>query len=129
MSLITSYVLYFAIILNGTTSILTSESPIIKRWLIFLETNGVYDINIFLFYRMVPYGCLATGQELGLIEIVPNSQTIMAIQSHGGRAAAIQIKSSQLHNWIKFHNIERYLILNVLIPRSGFIIISKLIKY
>ena len=56
---------------------------------------------------MLPYGCLATGQDVGLIEAVRNSETIMKIQGKGGAKAALQMASRQLHNWIKMNNQDR----------------------
>lgn len=58
--------------------------------------------------RMIPYGCLSTGKDVGLIEIVTPAKTITAIQSRGGARAAIQMDSSQLHKWIKEKNATRY---------------------
>ena len=65
-------------------------------------------LNTFLIVcRMIPYGCLATGKDVGLIEPVYPSKTITAIQSQGGARAAIQMDSSQLHKWIKEKNADR----------------------
>ncbi|KAI8795508.1 phosphatidylinositol 4 5-bisphosphate 3-kinase catalytic subunit alpha isoform-like isoform X2 [Biomphalaria glabrata] len=58
--------------------------------------------------RLIPYGCLSTGKEVGVIEIVKNAKTITAIQSRGGTLSSIQIDSSQLHKWIKDQNPDRY---------------------
>ncbi|KAH9490074.1 Phosphatidylinositol 4,5-bisphosphate 3-kinase catalytic subunit alpha isoform [Bulinus truncatus] len=58
--------------------------------------------------RMIPYGCLSTGKEVGVIEIVKNAKTITAIQSRGGALSSIQIDSSQLHKWIRDQNPDRY---------------------
>ncbi|KAK7093438.1 phosphatidylinositol 4,5-bisphosphate 3-kinase catalytic subunit alpha isoform-like [Littorina saxatilis] len=57
---------------------------------------------------MIPYGCLATGKDVGLIELVKKAKTITAIQSRGGTRAAVQLDSSQLHKWIKEKNPDRY---------------------
>lgn len=54
--------------------------------------------------RMIPYGCLSTGKEMGLIEVVPAAKTVMAIQHRGGKAASMQLDSSQLHKWIRERN-------------------------
>ena len=56
---------------------------------------------------MTPYGCLSTGKDVGLIEAVRNSETIMKIQSQGGTKAALQMGSQQLHRWIKEKNKDR----------------------
>ncbi|XP_077998309.1 phosphatidylinositol 4,5-bisphosphate 3-kinase catalytic subunit alpha isoform-like [Glandiceps talaboti] len=54
--------------------------------------------------RMIPYGCLATGNRTGMVEVVRNSMTIFKIQRGGGLKGALQLNSSQLHNWIKDKN-------------------------
>ena len=40
-------------------------------------------------YRMIPYGCLSTGDQVGLIEVILNASTIAKIQkkSRGARGA------------------------------------------
>ncbi|KAH9421565.1 Phosphatidylinositol 4,5-bisphosphate 3-kinase catalytic subunit alpha isoform, partial [Dermatophagoides pteronyssinus] len=58
--------------------------------------------------RMLPYNCLATGDQVGLIEVVPHAKTVMSIQRVGGRKAALQIDSSKLHKWIREHNNDNY---------------------
>jgi len=57
--------------------------------------------------RLTPYMCLASGQDVGLIEGVRNSATIMRIQGKGGAGAAFQLQSKALHNWIKQNNQDR----------------------
>ena len=56
---------------------------------------------------MTPYGCLATGQDVRLIEHVRKSLTIMKIQERGGAKSTLQVASKSLHNWIKFNNADR----------------------
>ena len=58
--------------------------------------------------RMIPYGCLSTGKDVGVIEIVKRAMTITAIQSCGGTRAAVQLDSSQLYKWIKEKNPDRF---------------------
>lgn len=58
--------------------------------------------------KMLPYTCLATGKQVGMIEVVRNAKTVMNIQRCGGRMAAFQVDSSQLHKWIKEHNKDNY---------------------
>ncbi|KAL5015314.1 hypothetical protein ScPMuIL_009584 [Solemya velum] len=54
--------------------------------------------------RMVPYNCLATGKDLGLIEIVRKSETVMKIQKRGGTAGKLQADPAQLYKWICENN-------------------------
>ncbi|OON15239.1 phosphoinositide 3-kinase family, accessory domain protein, partial [Opisthorchis viverrini] len=48
---------------------------------------------------LVPYGCLATGPETGLIQAVRDAKTVMAIQRERLRAA-LQIDNTQLFKWL-----------------------------
>ncbi|XP_022335573.2 phosphatidylinositol 4,5-bisphosphate 3-kinase catalytic subunit delta isoform-like [Crassostrea virginica] len=51
--------------------------------------------------RLNPYGCIATGREEGMIEIVTHSMTISKIQlwyNHGA------FDKESLYEWLKFHN-------------------------
>lgn len=54
--------------------------------------------------RMMPYACLSTGKDVGMIEVVRNAKTVYGIQRQGGKLAAIQVDSTQLHKWIKEKN-------------------------
>ena len=54
--------------------------------------------------RMTPYSCLATGNQVGIIEVVRNSKTVFDIQKQASRLASMQIDSSQLFKWIRDHN-------------------------
>ncbi|XP_064459270.1 phosphatidylinositol 4,5-bisphosphate 3-kinase catalytic subunit alpha isoform-like [Ornithodoros turicata] len=54
--------------------------------------------------RMMPYACLSTGKHVGMIEVVRNARTVMNIQKKGGRMAAFQVDSTQLHKWIREKN-------------------------
>lgn len=54
--------------------------------------------------RMMPYACLATGKHVGIIEVVRNAKTVMGIQRKGGKMAAFQVDSTQLHKWIRDKN-------------------------
>jgi len=54
--------------------------------------------------RMMPYACLATGSQVGMIECVRNAKTVYQIQKSMSRLAAIQVDSTHLYKWIKEHN-------------------------
>ncbi|XP_064642424.1 phosphatidylinositol 4,5-bisphosphate 3-kinase catalytic subunit alpha isoform-like isoform X2 [Lineus longissimus] len=49
--------------------------------------------------RMTPYGCLSTGTDVGMIEVVRDAQTVMKIQKNT-MMAAIQLKNDVLYKWI-----------------------------
>jgi phosphatidylinositol-4,5-bisphosphate 3-kinase len=53
--------------------------------------------------RMTPYGCISTGNGVGLIEVVLNAETVSSIQiSFGGSTAAF--KDQPLEEWLQKHN-------------------------
>ncbi|XP_063064934.1 phosphatidylinositol 4,5-bisphosphate 3-kinase catalytic subunit delta isoform isoform X2 [Engraulis encrasicolus] len=55
--------------------------------------------------RMVPYGCLSTGNKTGLIEVVKNSDTIANIQrNNSNNAATAAFNKDALLNWLKSKN-------------------------
>jgi len=57
--------------------------------------------------RMTPYSCLATGTQVGVIEVVRDAKTVYKIQQESSRLAAMQVDSSQLYKWIRDHNKNR----------------------
>uniref|UniRef100_A0A8C5NGX4 phosphatidylinositol-4,5-bisphosphate 3-kinase n=1 Tax=Gouania willdenowi TaxID=441366 RepID=A0A8C5NGX4_GOUWI len=57
--------------------------------------------------RMIPYGCLSTGNKMGLIEVVKNSDTIANIQLNSSTSAATAaFNKDALLNWLKSKNPE-----------------------
>ncbi len=50
-------------------------------------------------HRMVPYGCLSTGDQVGMIEVVLEATTIAKIQKKKGARGAFDKKL--LFNWLK----------------------------
>uniref|UniRef100_A0A665UAK8 phosphatidylinositol-4,5-bisphosphate 3-kinase n=1 Tax=Echeneis naucrates TaxID=173247 RepID=A0A665UAK8_ECHNA len=60
--------------------------------------------------RMIPYGCLSTGNKMGLIEVVKNSDTIANIQRNNSNSAATAaFNKDALLNWLKSKNPEEKL--------------------
>lgn len=55
---------------------------------------------------MLPYGCLATGLDVGVIEVVRNSKTVMKIQNEKDALGALKMSGKQLHQWIKDCNAD-----------------------
>lgn len=56
-------------------------------------------------YRMIPYGCLSTGDKTGVIEVVPQSETIANIQlNKSNMAATAAFNKDALLNWLKSKN-------------------------
>ncbi|CAL8074635.1 unnamed protein product [Orchesella dallaii] len=54
--------------------------------------------------KMLSYTCLATGKQVGLIQVVKRAQTVYTIQRKAGALAAIQVNSKQLHKWLAERN-------------------------
>ena len=53
--------------------------------------------------RMIPYGCISTGNEVGMIEVVLNAETVSNIQqAYGGSTAAF--RDTPLQEWIRAQN-------------------------
>lgn len=55
-------------------------------------------------FRMIPYQCLSTDQNVGLIEVVRNASTIANIQKLHNSSATSAFKKGSLFAWIKEHN-------------------------
>lgn len=66
----------------------------------------ILSINVHLLgRRMLPYGCLSTGNKTGLIEVVKNSDTIANIQRNNSNSAATAaFNKDALLNWLKSKN-------------------------
>ena len=62
---------------------------------------------------MIPYGCLSTGDQIGMIEVVLNSNTVAKIQKEKGGGAKGAFDKTTLYQFLKEHNPdnERYRIL------------------
>lgn len=56
--------------------------------------------------RMTPYTCLATGNHVGMIQVVRNAKTVYHIQRSASRLAAIQMDTTQLYKWIRANKTE-----------------------
>jgi hypothetical protein len=68
------------------------------------KENTVLYAHVFPF-RMLPYGCLATGDRSGIIEVVSTSETIADIQLNSSNvAAAAAFNKDALLNWLKEYN-------------------------
>lgn len=88
-------------------SIIFKNGDDLRQDMLTLQVIRIMDTiwqNEGLNLRMMPYACLATGKEVGMIEVVRNAKTVMNIQRTGGRMAAFQVDSTQLHKWIKENN-------------------------
>ena len=56
--------------------------------------------------RMIPYGCLSTGNQVGLIEVILNASTIAKIQKKSGGARGAFDKKVLLA-WLREKNSSR----------------------
>ena len=65
------------------------------------------DASASVWCRIVPYGCLATGDRAGLIEVVSSADTIANIQrDNSNSAATAAFNKDALLNWLKSKNPE-----------------------
>lgn len=70
-----------------------------------MASNYVVFLFFFISHRIVPYGCLATGDHSGLIEVVSSADTIANIQkTSSNMAAAAAFNKDALLNWLKDKN-------------------------
>lgn len=75
-----------------------------------MEICTIKSLSSFLLFmymscRIVPYGCLATGDRAGLIEVVSSADTIANIQlTSSNVAAAAAFNKDALLNWLKERN-------------------------
>lgn len=53
--------------------------------------------------RLIPYGCVSTGDGIGYIEVVPDAETTAAITREAGGARAA-FKEDPVANWLRKHN-------------------------
>ena len=53
-------------------------------------------------YGIIPYRCLSTGPMVGLIEVVPDSETVSRIQTARGSIRGV-FKEEGLFNWLEEH--------------------------
>ena len=67
------------------------------------EVQIVQMVLVIFRGRMIPYGCLATGQSVGMIEVVRNAKTVMHILKQDIRSA-MMVRTKELHSWIKEKN-------------------------
>ena len=51
--------------------------------------------------RMIKYGCLSMGEEIGMIEVVKNAKTVNDVRKN--------LKATALNEWLHNENRERYI--------------------
>ena len=68
-----------------------------QTWIVFYSVFGLLN-------RLTPYGCLATGKDVGMIEAVRPAKTVMGIQKKQDVRAAMQLRNKEMHRWIKDKN-------------------------
>lgn len=94
-----------------TNAIIFKTGDDLRQDMLTLQVIRVMDLiwrRANLDLKLLPYGCLATGRQVGMIEVVRNAKTVMNIQRSGGRMAAFQVDASQLNKWIKEKNKDNY---------------------
>jgi len=93
--------------LPATNGILFKHGDDLRQDMLTLQILRIMDDiwqNDDLDMRVSPYMCMAMGQNVGMIEIVKDSETIMCVQRKGGVVGSLQLRSSTLHQWLKNEN-------------------------
>lgn len=57
--------------------------------------------------RMIPYGCLSTGDQVGLIEVVLQANTVAKIQKAKGGGSRGALDKSTLFKWLQEKNTDK----------------------
>ena len=97
----------FANLAQPLYSVIFKNGDDLRQDMLTLQVIRIMDsiwLNEGLDLRMMPYACLSTGKDVGMIEVVRQAKTVYGIQRQGGKLAAIQVDSTQLHKWIKEKN-------------------------
>jgi len=58
-------------------------------------------------FRLIPYRCVSTNHNEGLIEVVQNAKTVANIQKQMGLAALGTFKQNSLLAWLKINNPDK----------------------
>jgi len=92
---------------NSSMSIIYKNGDDLRQDMLTLQIISIMDTlwkEEGLDLRMIPYGCLATGHESGLIRVVTQSNTVANIQKGKGSRLASSFRYQTLFEWIKEHN-------------------------
>uniref|UniRef100_A0A4W4EVI2 phosphatidylinositol-4,5-bisphosphate 3-kinase n=1 Tax=Electrophorus electricus TaxID=8005 RepID=A0A4W4EVI2_ELEEL len=96
------------LLVGDTMGIIFKNGDDLRQDMLTLQILRLMDIlwkEANLDLRIVPYGCLATGDRTGLIEVVSYSETIANIQKNSSNmAAAAAFNKDALLNWLKDKN-------------------------
>ncbi|XP_035240996.1 phosphatidylinositol 4,5-bisphosphate 3-kinase catalytic subunit beta isoform [Anguilla anguilla] len=103
------WIVYNNKLLGGDTlGIIFKNGDDLRQDMLTLQILGLMDLlwkEANLDLRIVPYGCLATGDRSGLIEVVSAAETIANIQlTSSNVAAAAAFNKDALLNWLKEKN-------------------------
>lgn len=87
--------------------VLFKEGDDLRQDLLTLQLLRVMDriwVETGTDFQIVPYGCCATGHDLGMLEVVTNSNTTANIQRDFGGGAVGAFRSVPIVRFIKEHN-------------------------
>ncbi|XP_066508546.1 phosphatidylinositol 4,5-bisphosphate 3-kinase catalytic subunit beta isoform-like isoform X1 [Hoplias malabaricus] len=103
------WIVYHNKLLSGDTlGIIFKNGDDLRQDMLTLQILRLMDMlwkEANLDLRIVPYGCLATGDRTGLIEVVSSADTIANIQKNStNMAAAAAFNKDALLNWLKDKN-------------------------
>ncbi|KAK3518838.1 hypothetical protein QTP70_014998 [Hemibagrus guttatus] len=93
---------------SDTSGIIFKNGDDLRQDMLTLQMIQLMDVlwkSEGLDLRMIPYGCLSTGDKTGLIEVVKNSDTIANIQRNKSNSAATAaFNKDALLDWLKSKN-------------------------
>ncbi|XP_016887681.1 phosphatidylinositol 4,5-bisphosphate 3-kinase catalytic subunit beta isoform isoform X2 [Cynoglossus semilaevis] len=96
------------LLMGDTLGIIFKNGDDLRQDMLTLQILRLMDLlwkESKLDFRIVPYGCLATGDKAGLIEVVSSADTIANIQlTSSNMAAAAAFNKDALLNWLKERN-------------------------
>uniref|UniRef100_H2YGB2 Uncharacterized protein n=1 Tax=Ciona savignyi TaxID=51511 RepID=H2YGB2_CIOSA len=94
---------------DGSIAVIYKNGDDLRQDMLTLQTISIMDVlwkSEGLDLRMIPYGCLATGEGTGMIEVVTHANTIANIQkTRGGKMAAFRHQT--LIEWLEQNNTTK----------------------
>nr|ASO96440.1 PI3K-like protein [Dugesia japonica] len=96
----------FSDLVNPTLKFIFKCGDDLRQDMLTLQILSIFDWiwkRQFQDMKLLPYGCLASGKDSGIIEAVKDAKTVMSIQrSH--LSSAMQMDSFSLYRWIRSNN-------------------------
>ncbi|KAJ6229788.1 pi-3 kinase [Anaeramoeba flamelloides] len=114
---------------NETYSVLFKSGDDLRQDILTLQMIGIMDKlwkQEGLDLRLNPYKVIATGDEVGMLEVVLKSETVAKVQGQAGGGATAAFKTTYMVNWLaKMNNTEekmKYAVENFIYSTAGYIV-------